>query len=205
MRRCRGRTKSGSRCKKMALIDSGFCQIHKEQAPQSNRRIEGMLAGGATGAAFGGAPGAVAGALYGLIIGNSIKEEVMSKAKVFISFDYDNDSDLKTLLIGQSKNSDTPFDISDWSVKEHITGDWKEKVRSKIKRVDQIAVICGEKTHTAVGVSDEIKLAQEEGIPYFLIKGRSQKTCTKPKAAKSPDKIYKWTWDNLKALIGGGR
>ena len=89
--------------------------------------------------------------------------------------------------------------------KKHITGNWKEKVRSKIRRVDQIAVICGEKTHTAIGVSAEIQLAQEEGIPYFLLKGRSQKTCTKPKSAKASDKIYKWTWDNLKALIGGGR
>ena len=28
---------------------------------------------------------------------------------------------------------------------------------------------------------------------------------TKPKAAKSSDKIYKWTWDNLKSLIHGVR
>ncbi|APG29105.1 hypothetical protein A7E78_11030 [Syntrophotalea acetylenivorans] len=129
----------------------------------------------------------------------------MAKSKVFISFDYDNDSDLKTLLIGQSKNEDTPFEISDWSVKEHIQGDWKEKVRAKLRRVDQVAVICGEHTHTATGVSAEVKLAQEEGVPYFLLKGRANNTCTKPKAAKTSDKLYKWTWDNLKALVGGGR
>ena len=33
----------------------------------------------------------------------------------------------------------------------------------------------------------------------------SDKTCTKPKAASAADKVYKWTWDNLKTLIGGGR
>ena len=57
MRRCRGKVKSGARCKKTALKNSGFCQIHKEQAPHSTRRLEGMLAGGAAGAAFAGPPG----------------------------------------------------------------------------------------------------------------------------------------------------
>ena len=38
--------------------------------------------------------------------------------KAFISFDYDHDMDLKTLLVGQAKNSDTPFEIADYSVKE---------------------------------------------------------------------------------------
>jgi hypothetical protein len=154
---------------------------------------------------MGGAPGAIVGFAAGALFGKSMEEEIMIASKVFISFDYDNDSDLKTLLVGQSKNDDTPFNISDWSVKEHIDGDWKERVRSKLRRVDQVAVICGERTHTAVGVSAEIKLAQEEGVPYFLLKGRSSKTCTKPVAAQSTDKMYTWTWDNLKELIGGSR
>ncbi len=51
--------------------------------------------------------------------------------KTFISFDYDHDSDLKNLLVGQSKNPDSPFEIADYSVKEPLTGDWKAKVRGK--------------------------------------------------------------------------
>lgn len=125
--------------------------------------------------------------------------------KIFISFDYDNDSDLKTLLVGQAKNPDTPFEISDESVKERLTGDWKEKVRTRIKQVDQVIVICGEHTDAATGVNSEVKITQEEKKPYFLLYGRSGKTCKKPKKATSSDKIYKWTWDNLKALIGGAR
>lgn len=167
--------------------------------------MPGAIGGAAAGAALGGLPGAVIGLTVGAILGKSTEKEIMAASKVFISFDYDNDSDLKTLLIGQAKNEDTPFDISDWSVKEHIDGDWKARVRSKLRRVDQVAIICGEKTHTAVGVSAEIKLAQEEGVPYFLLYGRSSKDCTKPLAAKSSDKMYKWTWDNLKTLVGGGR
>lgn len=128
-----------------------------------------------------------------------------SKTKVFISFDYDNDSDLKNLLVGQSKNDDTPFDMADYSVKEELSGDWKEKVRARIKKVEQVIIICGEHTDTASGVNVELGLAQDEEMPYFLLWGRNSKTCKKPKNAKSSDKIYEWTWDNLKSLIGGAR
>lgn len=37
----------------------------------------------------------------------------MLKKRAFISFDYDNDSDLKTLLVGQARNPDSPFEIVD--------------------------------------------------------------------------------------------
>ena len=53
------------------------------------------------------------------------------KVRVFISFDYDHDVDLKNLLVGQAKNEDSPFEITDMSVKEELIGDWKEKVRQR--------------------------------------------------------------------------
>ena len=44
----------------------------------------------------------------------------MSKKRSFISFDYDHDADLKNLLVGQARNSDSPFEITDLSIKEAI-------------------------------------------------------------------------------------
>lgn len=129
----------------------------------------------------------------------------MAKKKVFISFDYDHDETLKTFLVGQAKHEDSPFELADWSIREPITGDWKAKARTRIKSIDIVAVICGEHTDTATGVSAELSIAQEESVAYFLLQGYSETTCVKPKAAKSTDKIYKWTWENLKTLIGGGR
>lgn len=129
----------------------------------------------------------------------------MSKTKVFISFDYDHDETLKIFLVGQAKNPDSPFELADWSIREAIDGNWKAKAKTRINAVDVVAVICGEKTHTATGVSAEVAIAQEVGKPYFLLKGYSEKSCTKPVAAKASDKVYGWTWENLKALIGGGR
>jgi hypothetical protein len=130
--------------------------------------------------------------------------DTMAK-RVFISFDYDHDSDLRIMLTGQAKHPDTPFNIADWSVKEELTGDWEKKVRERIKKVDIMVVICGESTHTAAGVSTEVEIAQEESVNYFLLWGRADKQVRKPTAAKTTDKIYEWTWPILKKLIGGER
>lgn len=129
----------------------------------------------------------------------------MAKTRVYISFDFDHDDDLKVMLVGQAKHSDTPFEIADWSIKEAVTGDWKKKARERIRAVDVVAVICGKSTDTATGVDAEIQIAREEKVPYFLLAGRSTGGNVKPKAALWSDKLYTWTWENLKTLIGGGR
>lgn len=129
----------------------------------------------------------------------------MATKRAFISFDFDHDEDLRNLLVGQSNNPDSPFNLADWSVKEVLSGDWKAKVRSRIKSCSVVIIICGQYTNTATGVNTELHIAQEENIPYFLLWGRSDKTCQKPQAALATDKIYRWTWDNLKALIAGVR
>lgn len=128
-----------------------------------------------------------------------------TKKRVFISFDAEHDEELKNLLIGQAKNEDSPFSLADWSVKEPLTGDWKEKIKPRIRSCELMIVICGEYTDTASGVNAELKIAREESLPYFLLWGRSSKDCKKPTAAQYSDKVYKWTWDNLKALISGAR
>jgi len=128
----------------------------------------------------------------------------MPKTPVFVSFDYDHDNDCKNLLIGQAKNEDSPFEIEDWSIKE-ASSDWKSKARTRIKRVDQVIVICGEYTDSATGVNAEIEIARDESKPYFLLNGRPNGSYAKPTASLTTDKVYKWNWENLKKLIAGGR
>jgi hypothetical protein len=125
----------------------------------------------------------------------------MAKKKVFISFDYDHDLDLKNLLAGQAKNKDSPFEIKDFSIKEAITTDWKEKARSRMRICDVIIFICGVDTDNAKGVSVEMSITRDEMIPYFLLRGRANKICTKPYTADTRDNFHEWTWNNLKALI----
>lgn len=129
----------------------------------------------------------------------------MAKKRAFISFDYDHDEGVKLMLAGQAKHPDTPFDFTDASVKDHLTGDWKEKVRRRMDNIDVVIVLCGQYTHAASGVAAELTIAREKGKPYFLLAAYSDKHCTKPTTAQPGDKVYNWTWDNLKALIGGAR
>ena len=123
--------------------------------------------------------------------------------RAFISFDYDNDARLKDLLIGQAKNPDTPFEIADWSIKV-ASPTWKAEARRRVKAAGLVIVLCGQNTHRAVGVAEELLIAKEEGIPYFLLAGYKVGS-TKPTSASAGDKLYTWTWDNLKALVGGAR
>ena len=44
----------------------------------------------------------------------------MATKSVFISFDFDSDNDLRGNLVAQAKNPDSPFSISDWSIKKPI-------------------------------------------------------------------------------------
>lgn len=62
----------------------------------------------------------------------------MADPRAFIAFDYD-----KIALIGQSKHPDTDFAIADWSAKDAFPGGWKARVREKIRKIDQVIVICG--------------------------------------------------------------
>jgi len=128
-----------------------------------------------------------------------------TKKRAFISFDFDHDEGTKIMLAGQANLQDSPFDFQDASVKEHLTGDWKDKVRRRMDNIDIVIVLCGEQTHKATGVAEELKIAQEKSKPYFHLAAYSDKTCKMPTSAKPADKLYNWTWDNLKTLINGGR
>ena len=122
----------------------------------------------------------------------------MSKKQVFISFDYENDLNLKNLLAGQAKLEDSPFEISDWSMKEAAPEkDWENKAISRIKRSDIVVVITGAKTYKAGGVKKEVKMARENDIPIIQIKPQG----TNPIRVENAGVLYDWTWENLKKLL----
>ena len=129
----------------------------------------------------------------------------MAMKRAFISFDFDHDEELRDALVGQARNPDSPFEIADWSVHEPFDDNWRQRVRGRIRRTDLTIVMCGEHTHDARGVAAELTITQEERKPYFLLKGRPNKNCTNPRTALRSDKIYNWTWPNLRKLIAGQR
>jgi hypothetical protein len=123
-------------------------------------------------------------------------------SRVFVSYDYDNDLDLKNLLVGQARHKDTPFFVEDWSVKYASRG-WKADARSRIRRASQVIVICGYYTNEAVGVGAEIQIAREVGTPYYLLRGRKTGRVRRPSGTSFWETVHQWTWDNLHAATTG--
>jgi hypothetical protein len=124
----------------------------------------------------------------------------MAKKKVFVSFDFDNDKVLKEFLIGQAENSDSPFEVSDYSLKEAAPDEeWLKKARLAIGRSEVFITMLGSRTRYASGVLKEIKIANELNKFKFQIIG--YKNGTEDWAAQNGGRVYHWDWDNLKKLL----
>jgi hypothetical protein len=122
------------------------------------------------------------------------------KCRAFISFDYDHDGDLKTLLVGQSRNGRTPFAIQDWSIKEASRA-WRSEARRRLEKADLVVVICGYHTHQAAGVAKEIAIAREVITPFFLLRGRKRGWVRRPQGTTLLwDTLHDWTWENLQKM-----
>jgi hypothetical protein len=125
----------------------------------------------------------------------------MARKKVFVSFDFDNDKALKDFIIGQAKNPDSPFDVNDHSLKEaKPEKDWLSHATAAIKRSDFLIVMLGPKTKSASGVRKEVAVAREVGTARFQIIG--YKDGTSDWAVPDGGRVYSWSWDNLKNLLG---
>jgi hypothetical protein len=125
----------------------------------------------------------------------------MANVRIFMSFDPDNDADLHDLLLEQSRKQSSGFEISARSDGATMTDHWDERVRRQISQADEVIVICGEHTGSSVRVSAELRIAQEEKKPYFLLWGRRDRMCTKPVGSKRDDSMYSWTWQILQDQI----
>lgn len=124
----------------------------------------------------------------------------MAKKRVFVSFDFDNDKVLKDFIIGQSRLTDSPFEVIDTSLKEAAPmKTWEDKARAAIKRSDIVVVMVGPKTHKAPGVLKEVGMAREKGIPIVQVIGYKDGNYT---AVPNAGRLYTWNWDNMKKLLG---
>jgi hypothetical protein len=122
------------------------------------------------------------------------------RKRVFVSFDFDHDKKLKDFIIGQSKLEDSPFEVTDWSMKEAAPErNWQVEAWARIRRADLVIVMVGPYTYTAKGVLDEVQIARQEGKPIVQIIGyRDGNYSPVPGAGR----LYSWNWNNLKALLG---
>jgi hypothetical protein len=124
----------------------------------------------------------------------------MAKKKVFVSFDFDNDKALKDFIIGQAKLTDSPFEVSDHSLKEAAPEkDWLIKATAAITRADVFIVMLGPKTRNASGVLTEVKVANELKKEKFQLIG--YRDGSEDWAVPNAGRTYRWSWENLKKLL----
>ncbi len=118
-----------------------------------------------------------------------------TKTIVFIAFAIEDESQ-RDLLKGQSLNTASPFEYIDMSVKEPYDSDWKERVRTRIRRSDGVIALVSKNSLSSSGQKWEIKCAKEEKK-----KLRGIWAYTKDRTDLEGVYTKVWTWDNIKTFI----
>lgn len=126
----------------------------------------------------------------------------MANKRIFVSFP-EQDENLRDLLVGQSKKTNSPFDFTDMSVHKPWDNAWKTKCRIKIKSCDGLIAIITPNTLNADGQIWEINCADEEDVPILCIKTSENIPGDKTKAKIGNRRIFNWDWDTIKNFIEG--
>jgi len=126
----------------------------------------------------------------------------VSQSRVYVSFDVDHDRELYERLLAQARGSG--FCVSGESELLSSSDRWTEQARRRIREADQMIVICGEHSDASPCMSGEIRIAQEEKTPYFLLWGRRGEMCKKPIGTKSAEGMYNWTREILQDQVAIG-
>lgn len=84
-----------------------------------------------------------------------------NKKVVFIAFAIEDETQ-RNFLKGQSLHPRAPYEFIDMSVKQAYDKDWKDKVRTRIRRSDGIIVLVSKNSLTSSGQKWEIECARDE-------------------------------------------
>ena len=113
--------------------------------------------------------------------------------KVFASYDFEHDYDMKQNLITQSKRQDSPFAINDVSLNEKVP-EWQQKARRAIESCDVFIVLLGNYTFQAQGVLREVSMARQLGKRRFQLRKQGHW----PRPVEGGGKVFAWKWKNIK-------
>lgn len=114
---------------------------------------------------------------------------------IFVAFAIE-DEVYRNFLKGQSLLTKSPFEYVDMSVKEAYVSDWKEKVRTRIRRSDGVVVLVSSNSLTSSGQKWEIQCAKEEGKPILAIRCQAHDRTIVPGVSVSD-----WSWTNISSFI----
>ena len=126
----------------------------------------------------------------------------MANPRAFISFDFDHNETEKTLFVGQSKNSKTPFSIEDWSAKSAMPqSQWESIVKDKINKCNMVIVLSGKTMASATGVGKEIEMAKSQNVPVFGIYVDGANTQSNLPKGLARNRTISWNWSGIESAI----
>lgn len=92
----------------------------------------------------------------------------MADKVIFVAFAIEDERQ-RDFLKGQSLHTNSPFEYVDMSVKEAYASEWKDKVRTRIRRSDGVIVLVSKNSLSSSGQKWEISCAKEEKKPILAI------------------------------------
>ena len=117
------------------------------------------------------------------------------KKVVFIAFAIEDERQ-RDFLKGQSLNTNSPFDYTDMSVKNPYDSNWKDHVRTRIKRSDGVIVLVSKNSTTSSGQKWEISCTREENKKILAIWAY-----TNDRTNITGLSTITWTWDAISRFI----
>lgn len=117
------------------------------------------------------------------------------KKVVFVAFPIEDERQ-RDFLKGQSLNTNSPFEYVDMSVKEAYSSEWKERVRTRIRRSDGVIALVSKNSLTSSGQKWEIVCAREEKKRILGIWAYKD-----DRTNLEGVRTVVWTWDTIKVFI----
>ena len=117
------------------------------------------------------------------------------KKVVFVAFPIEDERQ-RDFLKGQSLNTNSPFEYVDMSVKEAYSSEWKERVRTRIRRSDGVIALVSKNSLTSSGQRWEIVCAREEKKRILGIWAYKD-----DRTNLEGVRTVVWTWDTIKVFI----
>ena len=102
----------------------------------------------------------------------------------------------RDLLKGQSLLTNSPFEYIDLSVKEAYETDWKDKVRTRIRRSDGVIALVSKNSVGSSGQQWELSCAREEKKRVLGVWAYTDDRTNLPGTY-----TVAWSWDAIKNFI----
>jgi len=123
----------------------------------------------------------------------------MANAKiVFVAFAIEDERQ-RDFLVAQALNTRTPFEFVDMSVKEPYDSQWKDRVRTRIRRSDGVIALVSKHTLNSSGQKWEIQCAKDEKKPMIGLWAYTDDRTRPYELAGTA--IIEWRWQGIADFI----